>query len=214
MCIYVDTYMYIYTHIHGLPLWLNGRESSSQCRRRRRLSPWVRKIPWKRKWQPSPVFLPGKSYGQRSLADYSPWRHRESDTSYQRSTHMRAPTPPHTHTRAYIYKKKINNGGKSLPQGRVAIRRSTPVHGAHSAAWRLEQEPQAAVSPTPELRCSVAVAQPSLPFSARGCILPSPFTRLQAGLFCSLSLPSRDCRPEVSEWLSSFGARLSRWRVT
>ena len=35
--------------------------------------PWVRKISWRRKWQPTPVFLPGKSHGQRSLADYSPW---------------------------------------------------------------------------------------------------------------------------------------------
>ena len=34
---------------------------------------WVRKIPWRRKWQPSPVFLPGKSHGRRSLANYSPW---------------------------------------------------------------------------------------------------------------------------------------------
>ena len=36
-------------------------------------NPWVRKIPWRRKWQPTPVFLPGKSHGQRSLAGYSPW---------------------------------------------------------------------------------------------------------------------------------------------
>ena len=34
---------------------------------------WVRKIPWRRKWQPTPVFFPGKSYGQRSLVDYSLW---------------------------------------------------------------------------------------------------------------------------------------------
>ena len=39
-------------------------------------SPWGRKIPWRRKWQPTPVFLPGKSHGQRSLADYSPWGHK------------------------------------------------------------------------------------------------------------------------------------------
>ena len=38
--------------------------------------PWVGKIPWKRKWQPTPVFLPGESQGQRSLAGYSPWGHR------------------------------------------------------------------------------------------------------------------------------------------
>ena len=43
-----------------------------------RLDPWVRKIPWRRKWQPTPVFLPGKYHAQRSLKD-SPWGHKESD---------------------------------------------------------------------------------------------------------------------------------------
>ena len=38
--------------------------------------PGVRKIPWRRKWQPAPVFLPEKSHGQRSLAGYSPWNHK------------------------------------------------------------------------------------------------------------------------------------------
>ena len=37
---------------------------------------WVGKIPWSRKWQPTPVFLPGKSHGQRSPVGYSPWAHR------------------------------------------------------------------------------------------------------------------------------------------
>ena len=41
--------------------------------RRRRFDPWIRKTPWRRKWQPIPVFLPGKSHGQRSLEGYSPW---------------------------------------------------------------------------------------------------------------------------------------------
>ena len=45
--------------------------------------PWVGKIPWRRKWQPTSIFLPGKSHGQRSLADYSPWGCKESDTNYQ-----------------------------------------------------------------------------------------------------------------------------------
>ena len=44
---------------------------------------WVRSLgqgdPQRRKWQPTPVFLPGGSYGQRSLAGYSPWGHKESD---------------------------------------------------------------------------------------------------------------------------------------
>ena len=44
-------------------------------------NPWVGKIPWRRKWQPIPVFLPGKSQGQRSLAPYSPWHHKQLDTT-------------------------------------------------------------------------------------------------------------------------------------
>ena len=50
--------------------------------------PWVGKIPWKREWQPTSVFLPGKSLGQRSLVGYSPWGPKESDTTDQLSTHM------------------------------------------------------------------------------------------------------------------------------
>ena len=55
-----------------LPRWLNGKQSTCQCRRHRRLgfNPWVRKIPWRRKWQPTPVLLPGDFYGQRSLVGY------------------------------------------------------------------------------------------------------------------------------------------------
>ena len=41
----------------------------------------VGKIPWRRAWQPTPVFLPGESHGQRSLAGYSPWGHKESGTT-------------------------------------------------------------------------------------------------------------------------------------
>ena len=44
-----------------------------------RFHPWVRKIPWRREWQPTPVFLPEESYGQKSLVGYSPWSHKESD---------------------------------------------------------------------------------------------------------------------------------------
>ena len=58
--------------------WLSGKESTCQCRRCKRLGfhPWVRKIPWRRAWQPAPVFLPGESHGQRSLGDYSPWNRK------------------------------------------------------------------------------------------------------------------------------------------
>jgi len=43
------------------------------------VDPWVEKIPWRRAWHPTPVFLPRESHGQRSLVGYSPWGHRESD---------------------------------------------------------------------------------------------------------------------------------------
>ena len=43
--------------------------------------PWVRKIPWRRAWQPTLVFLPGESRGPRSLAGHSPWGRKESDTT-------------------------------------------------------------------------------------------------------------------------------------
>ena len=47
----------------GLPWWLSRKESTSQCRGYG-CDPWVGKIPWRRKWQPTPVFLPGKFHGQ------------------------------------------------------------------------------------------------------------------------------------------------------
>ena len=62
-----------------LPWWLCQWRVHLQCRRPG-FNPWVGKIPWRRKWQPTPVLLPGKSHGQRSLAGYSPWGHKESDT--------------------------------------------------------------------------------------------------------------------------------------
>ena len=43
--------------------------------------PLGRKIPWRRKWQPTPVLLPGKSHGWKSLISYSPWDHKELDTA-------------------------------------------------------------------------------------------------------------------------------------
>ena len=58
-----------------LPWWLSSKESARQCRRHG-FDPWVGKI-WRRKLQPTPVFLPGKSQGQRSLRGYSPQSHKE-----------------------------------------------------------------------------------------------------------------------------------------
>ena len=52
-----------------------------QCRRPG-FDPWVRKVPWRRELQPTPVFLPGESHGQRSLAGYSPWCHKELNMTF------------------------------------------------------------------------------------------------------------------------------------
>ena len=72
-----------------LTRWRSGKESACQCRRRKRcgFDPWVGKIPWSRKWQPTPEFLPGKFHGQRSLVGCSPWGCKESYTTDRLSTH-------------------------------------------------------------------------------------------------------------------------------
>ena len=71
-----------------LPGGASGKESACQCRRckRHKFDPWVRKIPWSRKWQPTLVFLPRKFHGLRILVGYRPWGHKGSDTSVQLST--------------------------------------------------------------------------------------------------------------------------------
>ena len=67
---------------HGtlkLPGGTSSKESNCQCRRHKRceFDPWVEKIPWRRKWQPTPVFFPAESHEQRSLVGYSPWGRKE-----------------------------------------------------------------------------------------------------------------------------------------
>ena len=74
----------------GLPGGLDGTRTYLQCRRSRS-SPWVKKIPWRREWLPTPVFLPKEFHGQRSLAGYSPQGGKESDRTEQLT---------HTHTLA------------------------------------------------------------------------------------------------------------------
>jgi len=58
----------------AFPGGATGKEPACQCRRYRRqgFDHWVGKILWRRTWQPTPVFLPGESHGQRSLEGYSP----------------------------------------------------------------------------------------------------------------------------------------------
>ena len=61
----------------------SGKEPTCQHTRHQRcgFNPWVRNLSWRRAWQPSPVFLPGESHGQRNLVDYGPWGHKELDVT-------------------------------------------------------------------------------------------------------------------------------------
>ena len=90
----------------GLLKWLSGKESACQWRRCKRgwFDPWVEKIPCRRKWQPTPLFLPGKSHGQRNHVGYSPWACKEVDTAEHRThthTHTHTHTQPHTQDISY-----------------------------------------------------------------------------------------------------------------
>ena len=77
----LESYNYVPQDTKGFPGDTIGKEPAGQCRRNKRcrFNPWVGKIHWRRAWQPTPVFLPGESHGQRSLEGYSPWGHKESD---------------------------------------------------------------------------------------------------------------------------------------
>ena len=66
--------------LNRLPWWLRDYSVRLQCKRPG-FNPWVGKIPWRRKWQPTPVFLPGESHGRRSLVGYSSRGRKESDTT-------------------------------------------------------------------------------------------------------------------------------------
>ena len=73
----------------------SGKKSACQCRRHKRcwFSPWVGKMPWRRKWQCAPVFLPRESHCRR-LVGYSPWGHKESGMTSNFTQ---------VHARTYIY---------------------------------------------------------------------------------------------------------------
>ena len=77
------------TFILGFLCGTSGKDSTCHCRRHERceFDPWVGKIPWRRVWQPTPVLLPGKFHGQRSLVGYSLWGHKELDVTEWLSPH-------------------------------------------------------------------------------------------------------------------------------
>ena len=95
------------TRLLGFPGGAVVKSPPANKRRCRKCSfdPWVRKIPWRRKWQPTLVFLPGKSHRQRNLAGYSSWGYKGSDTTERPNTHT------HTHTHTYTHSSYIEESG-------------------------------------------------------------------------------------------------------
>ena len=83
----------------GLPRWLSVKESVCQCRRHRRcgFDSWIERILWRRKWQPTPIFLPGKSHGQKSSAGCRPQGCKTSDSTEHAWMHAHT----HVHVRCY-----------------------------------------------------------------------------------------------------------------
>ena len=105
--------MFVGTQEHW---WHSGKDSSSHCRRYKRqgFDPWLGKIPWRRKWQPIPVFFTGKFHWQRSLAGSSPWGHKESDTTERVCACARAHTHTQTHTQVnWMFLKSSSFSWKS-----------------------------------------------------------------------------------------------------
>ena len=84
-------------HFSGFPCGANGKEPTCQCMRLEncRFNPWFGKISWRRKWQPTPVFLPWKFHGQRNLVGYSPCGCKES--------HVTEHTPTIINDNGYLF---------------------------------------------------------------------------------------------------------------
>ena len=72
----------------GFPGGAHGKEPACQCRRHKRVIPWVRHIPWKRVWQSTPVLLPGESPWSEEPVGYSSQDHKESDKT-KKTEHAR-----------------------------------------------------------------------------------------------------------------------------
>ena len=88
-----------------LPSWHSGKESVCQCRRLKRwgFNSWVRKIPRRRKWQPTPVLLLGKPHGQRNLVGYSPWGRERVGHDWARAYNIHIMYCAYLYSAIFIY---------------------------------------------------------------------------------------------------------------
>ena len=127
--------------IWGFPRWRSGKESACQCRRCKRhgFSPWVGNIPWSRKWQPAPVFLPGKFHGQRSMAGCSPQGCKESDMTERRvsvsSVYEGEVVGPRGRSEPAVGVKADAGGVTALTWGRAAKSQSPSEGVSLGSGW-------------------------------------------------------------------------------
>ena len=96
--------------------------------------PWVRKIPWRREWQATPVFLPGKSHGWRSLAGPSPWGCKELDT-IERLTHT---MEYYSAIKKNVFESVLMRWMKLEPIIQSEVRK-TPIQYTNAYIWNLER---------------------------------------------------------------------------
>ena len=139
------------------PRWLSGRRIYLPCRRHRRLgfSSWVKKILWRRAWQPTPEFLPEKADGQRSLVGHSSWCCKEANTTEATELGPAAPRPPMfpstflptlapslillAHTKHLLCAVSCT-GHYELPEDKKKRRRSLVDHWPHLQGTRCLEE--------------------------------------------------------------------------
>ena len=126
-----------------IPIDFSAKESTCQCRRYR-FNPWVGKIPWRRKWQLAPVFLPGKLHGQRSLVGYSLQNHTRVRRDFATTTPIITPIPICWLLRFHL---KSSNSVPFRPWLIHLYLISASVgHVCKAAACRTSQEPPEEVS--------------------------------------------------------------------
>ena len=107
----------------GFPGGPSGKEPACQCRRckRCRFDPWVWKMPWRRAWKSTPVFLPGEPHGQRRLAAYSPWGRKELSVCTHASIHVSM----------YVY--VLKSGSCQAPVSVEFSRQNTGYHSSKAS---------------------------------------------------------------------------------
>ena len=154
----------------GFPGGASGKESACECRRccRRGFDSWVWNILWRRKWQPTLVFLSGKSHGQRSLVGCSPWRHKDLDTTEH----------AHIYPLHYYYGRHINRYAGILNKPAKITKRLKSF--STDCFWQIYSEQKQSVIQHSRLICQEPTYKSSQKFPHE-CLSGSSFFKKSSG---------------------------------